>query len=188
MNFIKHSELEGAHAFISASNFHWLNDDQEKFEKRYRSHIAALRGTEKHELAKMLITQKQRLKDTNNTFNRYVNDAIGYRMTPEVVLFYSINAFGTADSICFRDGLLRIHDLKTGETKAHIDQLEVYTSLFCLEYKKDINKIDVELRLYQSDKIIIHEPKKTRIKEITGKIILFDKIVSKIKEEESYYV
>lgn len=187
MQFIKHSELEGCHAFLSASNFHWINDDKEKMEKRYRNHIATLRGTEKHELARMLIEQRQRLKDTKDTFNMYVNDAIGYRMTPEVVLFYSVNCFGTADAISFKDNFLRIHDLKTGSIKAHMEQLEVYTSLFCLEYEKDINKIDVELRLYQSDKVIIHEPRKEKIKEITGKIILFDKIISKIKEEENYY-
>lgn len=187
MNFIQHSELEGMHAFLSASNFHWINDDQEKLEKRYRNHIATIRGTERHELAKMLIQQRQRLPKTNDTFNMYVNDAIGYRMTPEVVLFYSPNCFGTTDSIAFKDNLLRIHDLKTGSVKAHMDQLEIYTSLFCLEYKKDIMKIDVELRLYQSDKVLINIPKKEKIKEITGKIILFDKIITKIKEEEGYY-
>lgn len=186
MNFVQHSELEGMHSFLSASNYHWINDDKEKIEARYRNHIATLRGTQKHELAKMLILQRQKLPQIQNTFNMYVNDAIGYKMTPEVVLFYSINSFGTADAISFRDNLLRIHDLKTGSTKAHMDQLEVYTSLFCLEYKKDIMKIDVELRLYQSEKVIIHNPRKERIKEITGKIILFDKIITKIKEEENY--
>ena len=187
MNFVNHLELEGQHAFLSASNFHWINYSEDKLINSYRNHIATYIGTEKHDLARRLINMKQPLPRTKNTYNMYVNDAIGFRMTPEVVLFYSPNAFGTADAISFNDNLLRIHDLKTGVVRAHMDQLEIYTSLFCLEYKKDITKIDVELRIYQSDRVYIYNPKPEKIKEITGKIILFDKIINKIKEEEKYY-
>ena len=54
------------------------------------------------------------------TFNAYVNDAIGYRMTPEQVLYYSPNVYGTADAIRFYENsrFLRIHDLKTGNTRS----------------------------------------------------------------------
>lgn len=75
----------------------------------------------------------QKLPRLNKTLNAYVNDAIGYKMIPEQILFYSDNCFGTADAIVFRNGLLRIHDLKTGVIPAHMEQLEVYAALFCLE-------------------------------------------------------
>jgi len=56
-------------------------------------------------------------------------------MTPEQVLYYSGNCFGTADSIAFKNNLLRIHDLKTGAVPAHMEQLFIYDALFCLEYR-----------------------------------------------------
>lgn len=62
--------------------------------------------------------------------NMYVNDAISFRMVPEQILFYSENCFGTADTIVFRNGTLRIHDLKTGVVPAHMEQLEIYAALF----------------------------------------------------------
>lgn len=114
----------------------------------------------------------------------YVNDAIGYRMTPEQVLYYSDNCFGTADAIGFRDGLLRIHDLKTGVIPAHMEQLEIYAALFCLEYRYNPHDISFELRLYQSDDVIVHTPTEEDILPIIDKIISFDKIINKIKSEE----
>lgn len=35
MNFKKHSELEGKHAFLSPSGYHWINYDDEKLERVY---------------------------------------------------------------------------------------------------------------------------------------------------------
>ena len=116
--------------------------------------------------------------------NNYVNDAIGFKMKPEQILFYSYNCFGTADAICFRDDFLRIHDLKTGVTPAHIEQLEVYAALFCLEYHIDPAKIEIELRLYQSNDILVHNPGADEIQPIMQKIIAFDRILEKAKEEE----
>lgn len=104
-------------------------------------------------------------------------------MTPEQVLYYSDNCFGTADSIAFRNGLLRIHDLKTGVTPAHMEQLEIYVALFCLEYKIKPTDIDVELRLYQSDEILVHKPMADEIVPIIDKIITFDKIINRLKED-----
>jgi len=114
----------------------------------------------------------------------YVNDAIGFKMTPEQVLYYSDNCFGTADSISFRNNILRIHDLKTGITPGHMEQLEIYTALFCLEYKYKPSEIDIELRIYQSDEIIVHKPTADIILPIIDKIITFDKLINKIKAEE----
>ena len=113
----------------------------------------------------------------------YVNDAIGYRMTPEQVLFYSENCFGTADAIVFKKDFLRIHDLKTGVTPSSIKQLEVYAALFCLEYSKNPNNIRIELRIYQNDEVIVHEPHPEDILYIMDKIISFDKRIEKIKLE-----
>lgn len=105
-------------------------------------------------------------------------------MTPEQPLFYSENCFGTADAIAFRDDLLRIHDLKTGITPAHMEQLMIYAALFCLEYKIKPAEIAIELRLYQNNEILYHAPTAEEIVPITDKIITFDKIINKIKEQE----
>ena len=185
MNFLKHSNLEGQHAFLGASKYHWINYDPEKVAASYRNYLATLKGTELHDFAARCIKLGQKLPKSKKTLNMYVNDAIGYRMTPEQVLYYSDNCFGTADSISFKDGLLRIHDLKTGVTPAHMEQLEIYAALFCLEYKIKPADIDIELRIYQSDDIMIFNPTVEDIVPIMDKIITSDKIISKIKTEEN---
>ena len=114
----------------------------------------------------------------------YVNDAIGYKMTPEQILYYSLNCFGTTDAICFRNNFLRIHDLKTGEIDAHIEQLEVYAALFCLEYHIRPADIEMELRIYQHDQILYHKPTVEDILPIMDRIITADKVINKIREEE----
>ena len=124
-----------------------------------------------------------KLPNNKKTFNQYVNDAIGFRMTPEQVLYYSPNAFGTADSISFRDGLLRIHDLKTGVSPVSVHQLEVYASYFCLEYDEKPALIEMELRVYQMEDVLIHHPDPEQIKMIMNKIVVFDKYIEEIKKE-----
>jgi hypothetical protein len=113
-----------------------------------------------------------------------VNDAIGYRMTPEQVLYYSENCFGTADAISFREDLLRIHDLKTGTTPAKMTQLLIYAALFCLEYHIKPNDIAMELRIYQNDDVIIHSPEVNEIVPLMDKIQSFDKLITNLKLEE----
>lgn len=184
MNFNKHSSFEGQHAFLSASKYHWINYSEEKLADSYSSFLASAKGTELHEFAAQCIKLGQKLPKSNKTLNMYVNDAIGFKMTPEVLLFYSENCFGTTDAISFRNNLLRIHDLKTGVTTAHIEQLEVYAALFCLEYKIRPSDIDIELRLYQSDDILYANPTAEIIVPIMDKIITFDKIINKIRSEE----
>ena len=115
----------------------------------------------------------------------YVNDAIGFKMTPEQILYYSDNCFGTADSISFRDNFLRIHDLKTGEIDAHMEQLMIYAALFCLEYKYRPSEIQIELRIYQNDDVLVCNPTAEDIVPIMDKIITFDKVINKIKREET---
>lgn len=88
---------------------------------------------------------------------------------------------GTADAISFRDGLLRIHDLKTGKRIVHIEQLEIYAALFCLEYKMKPEDIKIELRIYQNDEIVIYEPTSEEINEIINKIKHTDKLLENIE-------
>lgn len=183
MNFNKHYDLVGQHAILGASKYHWINYDEEKIDATFNKFLAAQRGTELHALACDLIRLKTKLPKTKQSLNMYVNDAIGYRMKPEQVLFYSPNSFGTADTICFRDGILRIHDLKTGVTAVSMIQLEIYAALFCLEYDVNPEKIDIELRIYQSDEVLIHHPEVEAIKTIMAKIVAFDKRIEKIKSE-----
>lgn len=63
-------------------------------------------------------------------------------------------------------------------------QLEVYTALFCLEYRISPATINIELRLYQSDEVLIHEPPPEQILFIMDKIIVFDKQIEKMKAGE----
>ncbi len=184
MNFNRHSKLEGQHAFLGASKYHWINYDENKVAESYSRFLATQKGTQLHAFAAQCIKLGQKLPRTHKTLNEYVNDAIGYKMTPEQVLFYSDNCFGTADAIVFRNGLLRIHDLKTGVIPAHIEQLEVYAALFCLEYKVKPADIEMELRLYQSDDILISNPTVEDIVPIMDKIVIFDRIINRIKEQE----
>ena len=178
---------EGAHAFLSASKYHWIFYDRDKLITTYCNWLAAQRGTELHRIAKDLITNHIKLPRSKQTLNMYVNDSIGYRMRPEQPLLYSGNCFGTADSIEFYEnkGLLRIHDLKTGITPASMHQLEVYAALFCAEYGKRENfkpgDIEMELRIYQNDEIVIANPDSNDISNIMNKIVAFDKEIRKIK-------
>ena len=182
MNFNDHYQLKGEHAFLSASNYHWLNYSDEKLEERYITAKAAEKGTRLHALAAECISLGVKMPRNNKTLNAYVNDAIGYKMTPEVVLLYSLNAFGTADAISFGHKLLRIHDLKTGVIPASMSQLKIYASLFCLEYGVKPGEIDMELRIYQNDEILVDEPETDEIAHIMDKIVVFDKKIDALKE------
>lgn len=183
MNFNDHSKLAGEHSFLSASNYHWINYDDEKLATVYHTRLAAMRGTELHEFAATAIRLGQKLQSSRKTLNMYVNDAIGYKMSPEVILFHSYNAFCTADAISFRRNLLRIHDLKTGVTKASFTQLEVYAAYFCLEYGVNPGEIEMELRIYQNDDVREHIPDTDTIAHIMDKIISHDQLINKIRME-----
>lgn len=182
MNFNEHSNLRGEHAFLGASKYHWINYTDDKLVESYNNYMAAQRGTELHDFASRCIRLGQKLPRSKKTLNMYVNDAIGYGMTPEQILYYSENCFGTADAICYRDGYLRIHDLKTGSIPAHMEQLMVYAALFFLEYKYRPGETEMELRIYQSDDIMICNPTVEDVAPIMEKIRSFDKIIKKLKE------
>jgi len=186
MNFNKHSELIGQHAFLGASKYHWLNYDEDKLIQAYLNSLAVQKGTELHELACSLIRLGVKLPKSKSTLNMYVNDAISYRLTPEQPLYFSRNCFGTADAISFneKNHFLRIHDLKTGVTPAHMEQLEIYAALFCLEYHMQPKDIGMELRIYQNNEVLVHSPLGDDIKRIMQTIIVFDGKIEKIRVEE----
>lgn len=184
MDFNRHSLLEGRHAFLSASKYHWLRYTPEKLADTYNNIRAIQRGTELHNLASDLIRMGVKLPANKKTLNQYVNDAIGFRMEPEQMLVYSDNAFGTADAISFRKNFLRIHDLKTGVTKASFEQLEIYAAFFCLEYGVKPFDIQMELRLYQNDECLQHIPDPDVITHIMDHVITCDKIIDGLRNAD----
>lgn len=182
MRFNTHSDLAGKHAFLSASNYHWINYDDERLEERWHNAQAARRGTELHAFAHEAIRLRQKLPRSSKTLNAYVNDAIGFHMLCEQILFYSEHCFGTADSIMFDRDTLRIHDLKTGVIAGSMSQLKVYTALFCLEYAVRPGEIETILRIYQNDEVLEERPDVDEIAHIISKIIVFDQKITNLQQ------
>jgi hypothetical protein len=211
MQFNKHYDLEGKHAVLSASSWRWVNDDIDLLTKRLCGQYAQYIGTILHEIACKHIKYRTKMNkyDKKNVMLEllargvpdivldaidfdamfanlvtYVNDGVGFRMEPEVVLFYSKNFFGTADCIKFieSESLLRIHDYKSGTTPAHIEQLMIYAALFCLEYHIKPSNIQIELKIYQSNEILHHEPEADEILPIMDKIVSFDKFLNRVED------
>lgn len=214
MNFRRHSELEGKHAILSASSWRWINDDIESLTKRICSQYLSAIGTILHDIARKHIKHRIKLNkydkknvmlelveqgvpamviDTINfdsmyeNLMRYVNDAVAFKMAPEVVLRFSNNFFGTADAIKYDEEsrFLRIHDYKSGTTPAHMEQLIIYVALFCLEYAiKPTSLSGCELRIYQAPEPTICEPTPDDISQVIERIITFDNFMNKMWEEE----
>lgn len=188
MQFTPHRNLAGLHAPFSPSQSAWLRYDDEKATEVYLNRKAAELGTRLHAWAAETIKLGIKQPRSNKTLYAYVNDAIGFKMEPEVVLFYSERFFGTADAICFRNNTLRIHDLKTGSVgkiESHIEQLEVYAALFCLEYKVKPSSINIELRVYKKDDVVCHQPAPEDIVAIMDKIVHLDKLLERIESEDA---
>lgn len=190
MKLNRHSDvarlLEGTHAFLSPSSPAWANYDEDKLSRVYFASEAARRGTELHEFANRAIRLRINLPETSSTLNMYVNDAIGYRMSPEQLLFYSDNCYGHADTLSFHKDFLRVHDLKTGTTATSMLQLEIYIALFCLEYNKLVDpfKIQMEARIYQNDTIKVHNPDPSDIFQLMDTIVSFDKRINYLRAED----
>ena len=203
-----HSNLTGRHAKLSPSqSVRWATKDLNNDDvfKMINSGYSQEIGTLLHEYAEQCIrfslkmtkySKRDVLKHLlinripRNVANEYVercfdnlllyvNDAIGFRMDPEVILWYSDYIFGTADAIMFRDNKLQIHDLKTGLKPAHMEQLLTYAALFCLEYKIKPVDIDIELRIYQLEEVIVHKPETDEIVPIIDKIVTYNKWLTK---------
>lgn len=216
MNYNRHFDLEGKHAALGASKSSWLNKNDEQLLESYsRVYIPAI-GTALHDIARKHIKHGFKLSksskkeillsviedyhipgyvidraiDYDSVFDNlslYVNEAIGYRMVPETILYYSENCFGTADAITsldstFKNKMLRIHDLKTGKSPVHMEQLMIYAALFCLEYNTKPNEIEIELRIYQDNDILYHVPSVEDIVPIIDRIVSADRIIKQMKE------
>lgn len=182
MIFAKFSNLEGKHALFSPSQPAWLNYSDEKAIEVYSNKKAAERGTALHAWAKETIDLGLRQQKSKKTLYNYVNDAIHLKMDTEVKLVYSERFYGTADAISFNSNFLRIHDLKTGTTPAHMEQLMIYAALFCLQYKYDPTDIKIELRIYQNDEIEISKPEPEEIVDIMQTIRHLDEILKEVDE------
>ena len=206
MNWNQHRNLEGSHAFLSASKYSWLSKTNEEIVQSYTNSFSQAIGTLSHAFAADYIRFREKLRKGDSrtlkmdlmrkgipeyaidirafypTVMQYVNDSIDFMMDPEVLLYYSDLCFGTADSIQVSNGVLRIHDLKTGSTVAKIDQLKIYAALFYLEYGQKPERLRTELRIYQSDDIIVHEPEVDEIREVMDTIVEKDRVLQKLKE------
>lgn len=184
MNFNRHLNLEGKHAFLSASKYSWLRYSDAKLSEAYRNHLATARGTALHQYACDSIRLKRWQPDEQETLCMYINDALRYNMDPEVVLFYSEFCYGTCDAIGIEDGYLRIHDLKTGVRPAGMDQLKIYAALFCLEYDVIPGDIEIELRIYQNSDIQALNPTNDEIAHVVDRIVTADRILRQLRSEE----
>lgn len=186
MVFYDHSELKGQHAFLSPSNYHWLRYPDQKIQITYENQLVIQRGTDLHALAAECIRLGVRLADNQDTISLYVNDALDYGMSPEVVLYYSPYCFGTADAICFNGEELRIHDLKTGSIKASMDQLLIYAALFCLEYKFEPEEITAHLRIYQNNKSEILVPTADALRSAMLRIVRATTILTEMEARHEH--
>ncbi len=213
MLYNNHSYLEGKHAILGASKYSWINYSEEQLGERIVQSYAAEVGTKLHDIARKHIQYNVRLKKTDKdsvildlldggiprfvvnamdfssayaTLMEYVNDCIGFRMTPEVVLAYSDLCFGTTDAINYseKQKSLNIFDLKTGVSPAHMEQLFIYASLFCLEYRVKPIDISIECRIYQCNNVIICNPEASDIVPIMDKIVTFDKAIRRTRGDE----
>lgn len=208
MNWNRHTSQEGAHAFLGASKYAWLNKTNNELIDSYKNSFATTIGTMLHAYAADSIRLREELRKSDMkgvkfdlmrrgvpeysidirtvfpTLMAYVNDAIGYRMDPEIVLYYSDLCFGTADAIQLDGDILRIHDLKTGVTPAKMDQLLIYSALFYLEYGFKPEKTHTELRIYQSGDVISYEPGSEEIREVMNSIVEKDRVLQNLKEAQ----
>jgi len=183
MRFNKHLHLRGEHAFLSPSSYHWINYSPDRLVERWQNAQAGAYGILQHDIACREI-RAGRLSNLAGTIGMYINDAINHRMVPEQILFYSENCFGTADAISFRYNLLKIFDLKTGAFPGSVHQLEIYASLFCLEYNQNPFDIDIELRLYHDNEVLVWDADPEDIAFIMEKIKEFDVIINQLRREE----
>lgn len=212
MKFETYSELEGEHAFLSPSQYHWINYTKEKLVDRWLKAQAVQRGTELHAFAHEAIRLNRMQPKNKDTLNMFVNDAIGFKMASEQPLFYNYLCFGTTDAISYKRNFLRIHDLKTGETEAHMEQLRIYAALFCLNYqarvrelrKNGMSDIDIadrfdigvkelhfdpeqmsgiELRIYQLGDIRVENADPAEIRDLMDIIVQSVEVIKEVKAE-----
>lgn len=129
------------------------------------------------------IIQSYDMTDIFDTVGHYVADVLSDEMQPEQVLYYSDNCFGTADAISFNKNVLRIYDLKTGQTQPKPEQLLIYAALFCLEYGYNPNNIEFVMRFYKLGEILQLTPTSEEVANTVTKIVSGDKAVREFFKE-----
>lgn len=194
MIFNKHSDLAGKHAIFGASKYHWINYDDDKILSYFDNMLAASRGTELHKFAAEAIRLGVKLQG-KNTLAMYVNDSIGWKLSPEQPLAYITdrsrwpNFFGTADAIGYKPprgsspGLIRVSDYKSGVNEASFYQLMCYLALFCLEYRFRPFGLDMEMRIYQNDEVNLEIADPDHVFHIMDRIVSADKLLNQRREE-----
>lgn len=206
--FNDHHKLKGKHALLAPSQPFWLRYSDEQLAQKFKSNYAQAMGTAAHELAETLIRESIKLKKTDKNmllvhllrsgipraaididylypnFMKYVNDAIGFCLIPEQLLYYSDVCFGTADAISYRNNFLRIHDYKSGMVQAKMEQLLVYAALFCLEYKiKPGDLAGCELIIYQNDGCDVANPTAEDILPVMDSIVKSSRYLESLRME-----
>lgn len=191
MDFNKHSDLANRHATLAPSTGSWVRYDFDKMRARLITMAAARRGSEMHALACEAIRLRIKFQG-RTTIAAYVNDAIGFKMTPEQPLFATKHCFGTADAIgLFYDKkieryILRIFDLKTGETPVKKDQLMIYAAIFCIEYGFKPFDLIYDLRIYQMNEIItFDEVTPEEIVHYMDRILTLSRFIDENRDEVS---
>lgn len=186
MSFNKNTRLIGQHAFLSPSNYHWLDYPEDKLRRVFFERQQARLGDEYHAYAQRAIELKIRQADNGTTLSMYINDAIGFRMEAEIPLYYSEDCFGTTDAIGFRDNVLRISDLKTGRNPASMKQLLIYAGIFFFEYNHVAHPQDVRtiLRIYQNDAIVELEPDTAELLLVMSAIKTQAELIKYLREED----
>lgn len=210
--FNQHPEMEGLHSFRAPSNPSWRNYDDEKLIDRYINSKAQQIGTILHAYAQWRIGTHRKMRKIDisaveddlcrNEINlnlvdldriypclsEYINDCIKLGMSTEVGLGDVKTIFGHADAISFEKNLLRVSDLKTGETMPHMEQLYTYNALFCIEYKVKPESIKFIDSIYHIDGAIIDEPDPSIIREFMDIIEHQNRVIADFEKEVLGYV
>lgn len=210
MQWKNHLEVSREHSLLSPSQPSFLNLDDEGLLNRYMKSYATEAGTILHKYAEDLIRTRFKLENNRTekkhvqfelarhyipnsvididavfpVLRAYVNDGIGFAMIPEKKLVCDpVILFGTADTICFRDNHLRIHDLKTGTSKVKMEQLLIYAALFCIDYEVNPDEIDIDLRIYQTgqEDVICYKPTKEEMHELIHKLLYDVEYIKQIR-------
>lgn len=188
MEWNDHWRLEGRHATLSPSGYHWLNYDSDKMRRVTWNNYSKEDGTKMHELASNMILYSIMPENNENALNQFVIDALTMfdePMSSEVLLYYSDECFGTADAIYYdeENKHLQVHDLKTGVSKPSFKQLWIYCALFCLEYDKKPEDLTFECRLYQLGAMDIDAPDPKDIRTIMNQIISMSNVIEGVRIE-----
>jgi len=181
--FKSHPHLEGSHAVLSPSNYHWLRYTEDKLIERLHTLEAAERGTRLHAWASEAIKLGRYQPRDGDILCAYINDALDLGLVPEQLLFYSPWCYGTADTIGFdpEEQFLQIHDYKSGTSRSSVDQLYVYAALFCLEYEYRPFEINGRLRIYQGEEIREYEIDQGYLASVCDTIVSFDEVVTRYR-------